>query len=94
APQPAAAVSMAVAGALAIAGLVTWQLRRRRSAHALRAGHRHAVGHGEDIQAIAADYDADWKKIAKANRLKPPYSLKPGQAIVIPASHASNRRRA
>lgn len=42
------------------------------------------VKEDETITSIAEDRGIAWKKLAKLNRLKPPYSLKPGQKILVP----------
>jgi len=38
---------------------------------------------GETIETIAEKFGMKWKKLAKINQLKPPYTLKPGQKIGI-----------
>lgn len=42
------------------------------------------VREGDTIISIAKAKKADWKKIAKANKLKAPYTLKPDKKILIP----------
>jgi hypothetical protein len=39
---------------------------------------------GETITSIAEKCNVDWKKLAKVNKLKPPYTLKAGQKILAP----------
>ncbi len=37
-----------------------------------------------DIETLAKSYNASWKEIAKANRIKPPYILKTGDVVKVP----------
>ncbi len=41
------------------------------------------IGSGETIESIAQKFGMNWKKLAKINRLKPPYTLKKGQKIFV-----------
>jgi len=42
------------------------------------------VGVGENITSLSEKFDVTWTLIAKANNLKPPYELKPGEKIKVP----------
>ena len=44
----------------------------------------HTVVAGDTIDSIASQYQANWKYLARVNKLKPPYKLEPGQQIMIP----------
>lgn len=44
----------------------------------------HLVQEDETLESLAADYGLSWKKIAKFNRLKAPYQIKPKDKIIIP----------
>ncbi|MBP7823313.1 DUF916 domain-containing protein [Candidatus Gracilibacteria bacterium] len=37
-----------------------------------------------DITSLAEEYNVSWKLLAKVNRLKPPYTLKKGDALKVP----------
>jgi len=39
---------------------------------------------GETLEDLANRFDVDWKVLAKTNKIKPPYILKPGQTILVP----------
>lgn len=39
---------------------------------------------GETLEDLSNRFDVDWKKLAKTNKIKPPYILKPGQTILVP----------
>ena len=38
---------------------------------------------GETTESIAEKFGMSWKKLVKTNKLKPPYSLKHGQKILV-----------
>lgn len=42
------------------------------------------ISMGEDIKTLAERSNVSWKIVAKANKLQPPYALKPGEKIKIP----------
>ena len=43
----------------------------------------YTVGSRETIETIAEKFGMKWKKLAKINKLKPPYTLRKGQKILI-----------
>jgi murein DD-endopeptidase MepM/ murein hydrolase activator NlpD len=43
---------------------------------------------GQSLSMIARTYHLTWPALAAANRLSPPYRLKPGQRLVIPGGRA------
>jgi LysM repeat protein len=44
----------------------------------------HTVKSGDTVNSLAKANKVSWKKIAKLNNLKAPYSLKPGSKLKIP----------
>jgi LysM repeat protein len=50
------------------------------------AGKTHTVARGEELSDIAASYDIAEVELIRANGLKPPYKLKNGQKLTIPAN--------
>ena len=44
----------------------------------------HQIEPGDSVVSLANLYGGTWQDIVKANRLKPPYDLKPGARIFIP----------
>ena len=44
---------------------------------------RHIVRRGETLYAIAFRYDTDYRKLARLNRLRPPYALRVGQVLRV-----------
>jgi LysM repeat protein len=44
----------------------------------------HEVAAGESLYTIGEKYNIDWREIAKASNLAPPYSLRVGQKLIIP----------
>lgn len=44
----------------------------------------HVVKRGETLMSIARDHDADFRELAAANKLKPPYAIEVGQRLRLP----------
>jgi hypothetical protein len=44
----------------------------------------HVVDFGDTVVSLANNFGGTWQDIVKANRLHPPYTLKPGSTILIP----------
>ncbi len=44
---------------------------------------RHVVVRGETLYAIAFRYNQDYRQVASANRLRPPYTLRVGQVVRV-----------
>jgi hypothetical protein len=44
----------------------------------------HTVDVGETVMSVAERYSVSWEDLAKVNRLKPPYELKPGSDLFVP----------
>ena len=62
-----------------------WSLRKRRHVHHVKhRWHTYEVKSGDMIKHIADKNGIAWKKLATANRLKPPYDLHEGQTLKIP----------
>lgn len=50
----------------------------------------HKVKKGETIISIGKTYQVNWKKIARLNKLHSPYTISPGDIIVLPFPKAQN----
>lgn len=87
-PHPLAIVlELAAISAIAgVIGFVIWR-RHRHNEHLMFSRH-HKVKEGEDIEAIGADYGVSWKLVARINKIKPPYTIKPGETLLIPGRKA------
>lgn len=46
----------------------------------------HIVQPGESLYSIGQKFDVPWEDIAKANNILPPYTINPGQQLIIPTS--------
>ncbi len=46
----------------------------------------HIIGENETLRHICHVYGLDWKKVARINKLEPPYILKVNDSIFLPAS--------
>lgn len=67
--------------------------KRRQRANVKQKWVNHTVRANEDIKSIAKASDESWKKIARANKLKPPYTLQKGSQIKIPRSITSKAKK-
>lgn len=61
--------------------LLVW---RKRKQWMQTAWLEHQVSANEDINKLAKEYNIAWNLIAKANKLKPPYTLTVGEKIKVP----------
>jgi hypothetical protein len=82
APLALAIYALVVVG---LASLLLWMVYSRRKKRALLAkAHKHTVAEKDDIQSVARLYSVSWKKLAKYNGIKAPYTLLPGTEILVP----------
>ena len=85
-PQPLAMLIETVA-ILGIAGAaVFFILRRKHHNERVKFSKHHTIKQGEDVQSIGNNYDVSWKLVARVNKLKAPYTLKPGEKLLIPGT--------
>ncbi|MGH7196877.1 MAG: LysM peptidoglycan-binding domain-containing protein [Candidatus Saccharimonadales bacterium] len=85
-PHPVALaveVGLAAASLLAASVLVLVK-RRKRQLKLLSVSY--AVKPGETLEQIAARYNIPWRRLAKLNQLKAPYTLRPNQILHVPHS--------
>lgn len=86
APQPLAlAVELLILFAL-LGSIAFFILRRRHYRKLYAKAASYTVKRGDTINSIAKAHKANWKKIAKLNNLKAPYTIEPGSKLKIPAS--------
>lgn len=91
-PQPIAA---AIEGAvLVLAVIAAYLFVSRRLAHkkAMKSATLHRVESGEDLHSIAQKYGMSWKQLARLNGLKAPYSLKPGQRLIVTKPQKTSKK--
>jgi murein DD-endopeptidase MepM/ murein hydrolase activator NlpD len=55
---------------------------------AVPGGRLHTVKPGETGIAIARAYGVEWRKVAAANKLKPPYIIEVGDKLLLPSATA------
>ncbi len=90
-PQPAAA-ALEGAAAVVLVGSAVYYLRRRMDhAKAMSSSARHTVEPHENLHTIAEKYKVSWKLLARINKLKPPYQLRPGQTIIVTLAHTEKK---
>jgi len=83
-PKPLAFVIEAVILGL-VAAAVIWLFSRR--SHKRRVKHHwklYKVKPGDTVQHIAEKHHISWKRLARANKLKPPYTIREGQSLKVP----------
>lgn len=54
----------------------------------IKSCKKYTVKEGETLQGLAEKHNFPWEKLAKINGLKPPYTLKNGDEILIPQKKA------
>lgn len=58
--------------------------RKKKAKKLIKSSVEHKVKNGETIMDLAEKYGSPWKDLAKLNKLKAPYDLKPGSIVLIP----------
>ncbi|MBU1323206.1 LysM peptidoglycan-binding domain-containing protein [Patescibacteria group bacterium] len=87
APKPVAlAIEIIVLLLLGFSGFLFW-LSKKRKRWIKENWVDYEVKSGEDINSLAKRFDVSWKLLAKVNKLKPPYALKPGEKIKVPPAN-------
>lgn len=69
---------------LVVALVFLYIVARRREQWIINHWVRKTLTANTDITTLAEEYNVSWKLLAKVNRLKPPYTLKKGDAIKVP----------
>lgn len=91
-PQPLAMLVYTLI-ALGLAGVIIWVLLYRRQRHLLQTTTRkYTIKVGDSLPLLAAKSGISWKKIARINSIKAPYSLEAGQEIQLPKKQLSKTR--
>lgn len=49
-----------------------------------KSSKTHEVQEGETLVSLATKAGIDWKKLAKLNKIKPPYNIKKGDKLLVP----------
>lgn len=81
----AAAAPIELVILLLIAGAIFWIVKRWRSSkHIRHHWEAYSVKRGDTLEKLSKRFNVSWKKIATANKLKPPYNLKQGQELKLP----------
>lgn len=63
--------------------LIIWSYFKKKD-EVRKVWDTYTVKSGENLEVIAKQRGIGWKKIAKANRIKPPYNIEPGRKIKLP----------
>jgi nucleoid-associated protein YgaU len=93
APQPLA-LAIEIAVLIVVAAAVAYFIRRDRYYKGLDARSAiYTVKPGDTINRLAKASGIDWKKLARLNGLKPPYTLRPGTRLKIPKQKTPKRKK-
>lgn len=92
-PHPVALLVEVAVPLLVASGVFYWLWRRKQHQFFAMRSIVHTVKPGEDIQSLAERSGMKWKKLAKLNKLKPPYTLAAGQKIKLPYAHHAPSRQ-
>jgi hypothetical protein len=58
----------------------------------IRSWKIYTVKTGDTLESLAAAASIDWKRLAKINRLKAPYTLEPGSKLYVPKKKSSKKK--
>lgn len=87
APSPLGALCLIVL-ALIVVGLFAWVVyRRRQKNEALHTWGDYTVQPGDTLESLATPTGLGWKRLARLNSIKAPYTLTPGQEIRLPQTN-------
>jgi len=67
-------------------GAIVMLLVIQRLRHSGKRWQPYVVGRRDRLTSLAKQANISWKKLAKVNKLKKPYSVEPGQKILVPPS--------
>ncbi len=65
-------------------GYKIWKYRQKKK-YGGEGWIKYEIKEGDNINNLAEKYQIKWKVLAKTNKLKPPYTLKTGQTILVPS---------
>jgi hypothetical protein len=91
-PQPVAAAIEGALAVFAVVGTVFFVRRHLTAKRAAEAGRKHVVEPHDNLHTIAEEAGVPWKLLARVNKLKPPYQLKPGQTLIVPRKPVGTRK--
>jgi hypothetical protein len=84
APAPAALGIELLILALVAAGIAYLLRRRMHHRQVRRHWQSYTVKDGDTINKVAHRFDVSWKRLAKANKLRAPYTLESGRQLRVP----------
>lgn len=91
APTPTALV-IELAVLLLLLSVLAWLAYRHRSTAVSRKNWKqYEAGEEDDIKSLARKHDLSWKKLARVNKLKAPYIIKPGDKILVPTKRKTKQ---
>ena len=91
APQ-AIAIELAIV-LLPVVGLFLWLRRHRQAKTIQKKWVAYTVQSGDTIVSIAREHSINWKKLARRNKIRPPYALEGGSSLFVPAGKGKPKLR-
>jgi len=79
------------AGILIAMLLLAFIIVRAREKKAIKNCRPYAVQENETLESIAASCGISWKKLAKWNKIKPPFTIKTGSTILAPPKNSNDK---
>lgn len=92
-PAPLAILAEALILFAIVAGIY-WGLKKRIDSKRIASlWATYTVRSGDNLQKLAEGRDISWAKIAKVNKLKPPYVIKKGQKLRLPPKNKKKKEK-
>jgi hypothetical protein len=84
-PPTGIAALIEILAVLLVIGAIVWFVRRlQHKRHVNKHWDIYVVEAHETLNHIAKEHGVSWKKIARVNKLKPPYHIEKGQKLRLP----------
>jgi LysM repeat protein len=64
-------------------------MRKQEAKHVRATWRLTTIVHGDTLTSLAKKHGVSWKKLARVNNIKAPYSLTSGEQILVPVKKAN-----
>jgi hypothetical protein len=86
-PKPIVLIPVVILVFIIIIGTIVWSVISKKKRKEMSLWVNHTIKANENIQNIAHKHQIPWKKLAKANKLSPPFTVTEGQIIKVPPTY-------
>lgn len=69
--------------------LIFFLMRKQEAKHVRATWRLTTIVHGDTLTSLAKKHGVSWKKLARVNNIKAPYSLTSGEQILVPVKKAN-----